>query len=165
MTETPKSLAQRYPKSYTIPVLIVSATCLLVLGMTLPVLTLTELIFWTNTFSILTGIASLFDEGHILLAVVIIFFSVIFPLLKLGTLFLIWFAKWPEKRREWAIHLLANLGKWSMLDVFVVALVVMTAKSSVIADARVGIGAWCFAAAAITSTIAIAALSKRHREE
>jgi paraquat-inducible protein A len=41
-------------------------------------------------------------------------------------------------------HFVSNMGKWSMLDVFVVAILVLTIKSSGVADIRVGVGFFLF---------------------
>jgi paraquat-inducible protein A len=41
-------------------------------------------------------------------------------------------------------HFVSNLGKWSMLDVFVVAILVLTIKSSGVASIKVGDGFFLF---------------------
>jgi paraquat-inducible protein A len=41
-------------------------------------------------------------------------------------------------------HFVSNLGKWSMLDVFVMAILVLTVKSSGVANIQVGIGFFLF---------------------
>jgi paraquat-inducible protein A len=41
-------------------------------------------------------------------------------------------------------HFVSNLGKWSMLDVFVVAILVLTIKSSGVAHIRVSEGFFLF---------------------
>lgn len=47
-----------------------------------------------------------------------------------------------------------GLGKWSMMDVLVVALLVLTAKSSGLANAASAPGVYCFAGAVLLSMIA-----------
>ncbi len=144
------------------PWTLIAAVPLLVAGWVLPIMTVTGFWMFETEHSVFKGIRTFVNEGEWLLVLIIGAFAVLFPACKviIGI-----FALIHPKKAKTAIRVANIISKWSMLDVFVVALVVMTAKSSVIADARVGIGAWCFAAAAITSTIAIAALSKCHREE
>ena len=43
--------------------ILVSAVCL-GFGLVLPILTFKEMIFWKHTFSVLTGIESLYQEKH-----------------------------------------------------------------------------------------------------
>jgi paraquat-inducible protein A len=54
---------------------------------------------------------------------------------------------WPRLDREQAqrmFHFVSNLGKWSMLDVFVMAILVLTVKSSGVANIQVGSGFFLF---------------------
>ena len=54
---------------------------------------------------------------------------------------------WPRLdgnlARQW-YHFVANLGKWSMLDVFIVAILVLTVKSTGVASIKVGSGFFLF---------------------
>lgn len=85
------SLQQLHRRNFLIPVALVLAAGLLIAGLVLPVMTLKKLVFWKSTFSVLTGIQGLFIEGHWVLGVVILLFSVIFPIFKLTMLFQLWF--------------------------------------------------------------------------
>lgn len=78
--------------------------------------------------SIVEGIQRLIETGHFFVAVIILTFSIIFPLWKLGVL---WAAAWASEHGERPVRLLrivANLGKYSMIDVLVVALLVVVIK-------------------------------------
>lgn len=140
------------------PVALAAAAPLLALGWLLPILTVTS--FWVleAQHSVLGGLATFVRDGEWLLTVAIGGFAVLFPAAKILVGFWAWLR--PQAARP-ALKLAYALSKWSMLDVFVIALVVMTAKSSIVADASVGPGAWCFAGAAIASTLALAGLAKR----
>ncbi len=140
------------------PVALLAALPLLALGWTLPILTVTS--FWVleARHSVIGGLGILVRDDEWLLVLAIGGFAVLFPSLKI--LVGLWAWARPHQAAQ-ALRLAHGLAKWSMLDVFVIALVVMTAKSSVVADAAVGPGAWCFAGAAIASTLALMGLSKR----
>lgn len=139
------SLQEENPKYYFIPLLLVLAGASLGFGLFLPVITLKELVFWQHTFSVVTGIESLFMEGHYILAAIIFLFSIIFPVFKLVILFAVWFIKLSNEQRISFIHLLNVTGKWSMLDVFVVAVTIVIAKISNFASATPEVGIYFFA--------------------
>jgi len=139
-------LHEIYPRCFDVPLALFSSVVTLVLGLFLPVITLKELVFWQHTFSVLTGIVSLWDEKYYFLSLVILLFSIIFPFLKLVMLFFVWFKRMSDARRKNYLKWLATLGKWSMLDVFVVAMTIVIAKISRFASAepRLGIYFFCF---------------------
>jgi paraquat-inducible protein A len=58
---------------------------------------------------------------------------------------------------------LSVYGKWSMLDVFVVALLVVSVKLGAMAEARVEIGIYAFAASVIL-TMLLSAWIGRHAQ-
>ena len=67
-----RSLLRTYPRRVEVPLLLILSLGLLVTGLILPVLTIKKLLIFKSTFSIFSGIAELFDDGHALLALVII---------------------------------------------------------------------------------------------
>ena len=141
------------------PVVLAAAAVLLFFGLTLPMLNVTSFWVFTDTHSVIGGIERFWQEGEWLLLAAIGGFAVLFPAAKI--LVAGWAVVDPPGARS-TLKLAAAISKWSMLDVFVVALVVLTVKSTAVADASVGSGAWCFAGAAILSSLAIAGLAKRH---
>ena len=166
MTEI--SLLERYPRAFEIPILILGSVICLGSGLVLPTVTLRELIFWKHTFSILSGIQNLYLEKYYFLAIVIFIFSIVFPLGKLATLAIIWYKRISEEKRHQYIHWLGVLGKWSMLDVFVVAVTIVLTKASGLIEAEPHIGIYIFALAILFSMIAtmrIDALNKRLNSE
>lgn len=123
---------------------------LLVAGVTLPILTVERFFFFTDTFSIVDAVGTLADEGEWLLAVVIGGFSVVFPVFKIIAAAGLWrMATGGGQVHVRAVRWLHTLGRWSMLDVLVAALVVVSAKASAIADASTEPGLYCFIAASV----------------
>ncbi|MDX2266286.1 MAG: paraquat-inducible protein A [Hyphomicrobiales bacterium] len=121
------------------------------LGLILPIVRLDYLYVWTNTYSIIGVIEALAASGEIFLAGVLLVFSVLFPTAKIGCLMAAFMRArrgdaWPEararKRLDW-------LGKWSMLDVLILALVVFYAKVQLLSDAAALSGAYFFAASVL----------------
>ncbi len=151
----PSVMVQRGQRAFLIFVLTLSAGVCLVLGLTLPVLKLTRLYFWTDTHSILSVLSALWAGGEIFLASVVFVFSVLFPAFKLiyigmaGTL--VTFG--PAKRGRW-FKRIGWLGKWSMLDVLILALLVFYAKATDFADAVTLPGVYFFSASVFLTMIA-----------
>jgi paraquat-inducible protein A len=142
-TDQKKTLQHLYPKRFDILILIISSAVLLFVGLNLPVLTVRKL--WEkNTFSIISGVINLWNEKYYVLSFIIFFFSVVFPIAKLMTLFVIWFVKLKDHQRKWLLHGLSFLGKWSMLDVFVTAILIVSIKLGALASAKAEIGIYFF---------------------
>ncbi len=146
---------QRGLRAFFIYLSTLGATACLVLGLTLPVLKLTHLYFWTDTHSILSILSALWEGGEIFLAGIIFIFSILFPALKLvyiamaGTLT----TYDPAQRGRW-FRRIGWLGKWSMLDVLILALLVFYAKATQFADAVTLPGVYFFTASVFLTMIA-----------
>ena len=83
-------------------------------------------------------------------------FSVVFPLLKLGLALYLWFrvdARGPDLARS--LRHIERLGRWSMLDVFIVALLVVAIQTRFIDDVQVHAGIYFFTAAIIISILVV----------
>lgn len=136
----------------------------LVIGVLTPLLTvvaytsvpvLGEVILRHETKSILDTIISLWHEGSVLLAVLISTFSVVFPLFKIGLLIVVLQPAWGHLHHR-ATTLLHVMGKWSMADVFVIAVLVafLAIDKDIHSEARIGLGLYFFAAYCLLSMIA-----------
>lgn len=158
------SLAARHPKHFWVPVLILINLGLFATGLFTPVITLKQMIVFSDTFSIYLGIYLLFTENQKILALIIFVFSIVFPFAKLGLLSFVWFVPLKADDREKTLKGLEFLGKWSMTDVFVISLTIIAAKLSGFADARARYGIYIFAGAVIMSmllTLYITKLAER----
>lgn len=147
-----------------INLLMVVAMVTYVIGVTAPMLTLTKLVFVKNTFSVLSGVANLYAREEYLLCVVIVVFSLVLPLVKLGLLIRIWNAGHPprpndHRRLKW----LGTVGKWSMLDVFVVAILVASVKLGALAKVEILYGWYAFAASVLLIMLTTYLVQERMR--
>ena len=150
------SIARRFPHQATVArALLVVALGLLAAGIFAPMVTLEKLLIFRNTFSLAGGLAQLVGEGQWALALLIGSFSVLLPLTKLLLLLRLVGMRWHDSARLHR-HLgwLHRYGRWSMLDVFVVAVLVATVKLGVIADVQVHAGLYLFAAAVLATMAA-----------
>ena len=131
-------------------VLILIAAILLIIGLVAPIITFKKFIFIQNTFSILSGTWQLFLERQFFLFIIIALFSIILPIFKLGLLSKLVLSDIAlTSNNEKTLELIHRYGKWSMLDVFVVAILVVVVKLGAIADVEKHIGLYAYAIAAI----------------
>ena len=64
-------------------------TPLFLLGIYLPMITLTKLVIFENSFSVVSGVVQLFRNGQYPLFVIVGLFSILLPIMKMGVLYLI----------------------------------------------------------------------------
>lgn len=118
---------------------------LFAMGITLPVMTVTELWVFENEFSIIGGIRKLWFEGEPLLAGVVAAFSIAFPVIKITLAWGIWHhADATRPHFRLFMKLLVISGRWSMADVFIIATAIMIAKIAGFADATSEPGLYYF---------------------
>jgi len=110
-------------------------------------------VLWKNEYSVIAGVHGLWEQGQYALAIILFFFSIVFPLFKLAMLSFIWFIRLAERKRQAVLHWLGILGKWSMLDVFVVAILIVLVKLGPLAKVQPQRGVYWFAAAIFLSMI------------
>jgi paraquat-inducible protein A len=135
---------------------LLAAAVLLILGWNLPIMTITRLVVFDEKTSILEGAMILLRQGEVFLFIVLVLFSVVFPLIKLICALIFWFripARTPWLPR-WTDRI-DLLGKWSMLDVFVVALGVVAVQISLVSEILLHAGLYLFLAAILLSMICV----------
>lgn len=136
------------------PMLILSLV-LLAAGFMLPALSIGNVLFRKN-YSILQGVWAFWLAGKYFLFVAVGAFSVLLPAAKILLCAYVWFAV-PRDNPQAAklVRLLAGLSKWSMLDVFIIALTVLVMEGSLIGTADVHVGIIAFACAVLLSTVGL----------
>lgn len=144
--------------------LLLASAGLLLLGWVLPVMTIKTLFIFDDQVSILGACFRLLEEGEVLLFLIIMVFTIIFPAAKLALAFDTWLRLHrPGAKLGQAIGWIETLGKWSMLDVFVVALVVVVIKLSYVSDVTVHLGLYVFALAVVLSMVSVKSICLRAR--
>lgn len=151
--ESPSRRRGSGPRHIALNLLLASAALAFGVGIWAPMLTLTRLVFLENTFSVLSGIQQLYLEGEYPLFVILGLFTLVLPVIKLTLLAWAWNRPWSANRR-WLCWL-DVLGKWSMLDVFVVALLVVAIQMRWLADVVVQPGIYVFCAAILLAMLAV----------
>ncbi|WP_245832066.1 paraquat-inducible protein A [Solemya velesiana gill symbiont] len=141
----------------TLNTLLILAAILIYIGLTAPMITIEKFIFISNSFSVSSGVAELYRNGETLLFLIIGIFSILLPILKLLLLFMLTnpLRRKSEKMKRY-LHLVHEYGRWSMLDVFVVAVMVVSVKLDAIAKVYVHSGLYAFGAAVLLTMLVTA---------
>jgi len=136
---------------------------LLVPGVFLPLVTVEKLLIFTDQVSLYGGIMDLYSSQEYFLATVLLAFSMVFPLAKILVGLTVAFSRRGTAPSARLLPVLSWLGKWSMLDVFIVGLLVLSIKSNLLADAGTEPGLYFFTASIILSLVATQRLLKPSR--
>ena len=166
MTTENRSLMQLYPRRIDIPGLCLTALAMLSVSLSMPVIVLKKMMVWTDTYSIPSSIKLLIEQKDYALAGIIFLFSIVFPYVKLLGLLYLWFVPVKQVSRQATLDWLGLKGKWSMLDVFVVAITVVVVKLGAFSVARPREGIYIFAMSIFMSiivTVMVENLMKMHQ--
>jgi len=146
-----KSLIRLFPKQgILINLLLLVALSSLIIGVSAPLLTLEKMYFFENTVSLFSTITQLYAQHEWFLFLVIAIFSLCVPIIKITSLVLILNVDYNKGSfLDKALHVIEVIGKWSMLDVFVVALLLVSVKLGVLAKVQVHYGLYAFAASVL----------------
>ena len=142
-------------RNVILSLLIILATVFFALGVTLPVIKFTTVYVWTNEHSIATIIYALYQNQEYFLCAVVFAFSVLFPFLKLFYLLtLVTSPDLPYEFRQRSFRAMEWLGRYSMTDVMVLALLIFYVNSSGYTEADVQPGVYFFAASVLMTMFA-----------
>lgn len=138
--------------------LLVAAIILYIPANLLPIMQ-TRSLFGSSGDTILSGVAYFWHSGSPGLAVLIFSVSILVPMLKMGILAMLALTVqfgWPLDRRHCIhlYHIIEFVGRWSMLDVFVVALMVGLVRFRSLAVIEAGPGAIAFGAVVALTMLA-----------
>lgn len=138
--------------------LLIAAAVLYVPANALPIMQ-TETLRYSSDDTILSGVMVLWGSGAWDLALIVFVASIVVPLLKivsLATLLLTVGAgsRWRLRERARLYRMIEFIGQWSMLDIFVVALLVALVDFQSLAQVRAGPGAIAFAAVVVLTMLA-----------
>lgn len=154
------SLPQR-----AVPYLLATAFLLFGTGIFFPFFHVTKFWVFDDAVSVVGGIITLLQEGEYFLFAILTLFTLVFPCVKLGLLAIIWIEREHNLAKVRRLHQwVSSLGKWSMLDVFVVAILIVAMKSAAIAEIHLGLGLYLFTFSVIVTQLASGTVAKRLEE-
>ncbi len=145
--------------------LVLSAAALYIPANLLPVMHM-HTFFSDEDDTIMSGVLSLIQEGSWPLALLVFVASIVVPLLKL--LAMGWLLISVARRSSGSalqksrlFRLVEFIGRWSMLDVYAIALIVSLVQIRSLATVQVGLGALCFGAVVALTMFAAQSFDER----
>ena len=138
--------------------LVITAAILYIPANVLPI-TLTRSFGSTQADTILSGVIYFMTTGSWHLAIIIFVASIVVPLLKLLVLIYLLLSvhtksQWRPADRTRLYRLIEAVGRWSMLDIFAVTVVVALVRMGALGTIQAGPGAPFFAAVVVTTMLA-----------
>jgi paraquat-inducible protein A len=159
-------LHRRRPNSLTrCAALVATAIILYIPANVYPVMTI---ISFGSGFpsTIIEGVKELLAGGMWPLALLVFFASITVPVLKLlGLIFLMlsvrFKSRWRLRDRTLLYRIVDAIGRWSMIDIFMVSILVALVRAGSIATIEPGVGATSFAAVVIITMMAAMSFDPR----
>jgi paraquat-inducible protein A len=116
--------------------------------------------------TIIGGIFSLIEKGLMPVALLVLVASILVPLLKLlglTLLLLFTYFRWPIKARFWTVvyRIIAFVGRWSMLDIFMIAILVSLVNMGGVAKVLAGPAAIAFSSVVVLTMFAAISFDPR----
>jgi paraquat-inducible protein A len=145
--------------------LLIAAMILYIPANMLPMMK-TSSLFGSQSDTILSGVVYFWTSGSWYLALIIFFASIMVPLLKMLSLMLLLVSvqrrsRWQQAQRARLYRLVEFVGRWSMLDVYVVAVIVALVQLKALATIQPGPGAAAFGAVVVLTMFAAMAFDPR----
>ncbi len=144
---------------------LIAAMILYVPANSLPIMN-TNSLFGTQSDTIISGVAFLWTSGSFMLAALVFFASVMVPLAKmialavLATSVQLRSTRHPRTRTR-LYRIIEFVGRWSMLDIYVVTILVALVQVSTLASVHAGPGAVAFGAVVVLTMFAAASFDPR----
>ncbi len=115
----------------------------------------------TEAYTLPHSVSLLWTGGLYVLSILVVGFSILFPFAKLGILFWIIGSQDMEERQGFWLKQVERLGKWSMLDVFLVSIILSLASNQFLVGAKPQLGLNLFIVAIIVSMTAGEVISRQ----
>ncbi|GLH46076.1 hypothetical protein RS3R6_29620 [Pseudomonas atacamensis] len=145
--------------------LLITAAIIYVPANVLPIMTVSSL-GQGEPSTIMSGVIELVQHGMIPIASVVFIASILVPTFKLVGIALLLFSvqrRQPlsARQRIWMYRFIEFIGRWSMLDIFVIAILVAVVNFGRIASVEANLGAVAFASVVILTMLAAVTFDPR----
>jgi len=116
--------------------------------------------------TIMSGVIHLIEAGMYPIALLVFFASVTVPVVKLIAIIYLLISvqkksRWRPRDRTVIYRVTEGIGRWSMLDIFMIALLAALVKLGAIATIEPGLGAVCFAGVVVITMFAAMSFDPR----
>jgi paraquat-inducible protein A len=126
----------------------------------------TSSLFGSQKDTIMSGVVYLWVSGSWPLALVVFIASVVVPLAKICAIAFLTFSvqmrsTWQPQQRTRLYRVVELVGRWSMLDIYVIAILVALVQLKAIASIQAGPAAMAFAAVVVLTMLAAMSFDPR----
>ncbi len=109
--------------------------------------------------TIISGVKHLFADGQWPIAILVFVASVVVPLVKIGVIVCLLISvharwRWRPRERAAAFYIIDALGRWSMIDIFMISILVALVQLGTLATVEPGLGAAFFGAVVVCTMLA-----------
>jgi paraquat-inducible protein A len=159
-------LHMRKPHSLGVTaVLLILAAILYIPANLLPVM-YTRTLFDNESDTIMSGVLALLQSGSWPIAVLVFVASIVVPLLKILAMGVVLFSAWRpsvrHRRQRSALYRMVEfIGRWSMLDIYALSLLVTLVQVQSFANIAIGWGAAAFGAVVVLTIAAAHTFDER----
>ena len=145
---------------------LIAATILYIPANLLPIMSTSNVFEGETLHTILGGIEELRHGGDWMLALIVFIASIAVPLLKIGALLVLAVtaqrgSRWRQVERAQLYRMIEAVGHWSMLDVFVVVLLVGTIRFGALGGVAPEPGLLAFGAVVVLTMLAAGSFDPR----
>ena len=152
-------LHARKPDSLNRTWALLIAACLMYLPANLLPVMITSSLLGSQSDTIMSGVVYFWISGAYGLAAIVFIASFLVPLFKLAALFVLLVtarrrSAWRRTERAALYRVIEVIGRWSMLDVFVVALLAGLVRIEGLAEVTAGVGIAAFGAVVVLTMLA-----------
>ncbi|HJO94959.1 MAG TPA: paraquat-inducible protein A [Victivallales bacterium] len=149
-----KPLCIQYPIiTLFVSVILLTSLILNIAALLVPFIQISPFIKSDLIYTLPTSMILLWDHGLYLIAILVFSFSIIFPFIKLTAMFYAWYISSDHIFRNKLISRIETLGKWSMLDVFIICIMLILTNNQFWISSAPQIGIYFFLFAIILSII------------
>ena len=148
---------------------LIAAIILYIPANTLPMM-LTRSLFGSSDDTIISGVLFLWEDGSWYLALIVFVASILVPIGKMLALIILLLSVQlpgvqltPARRARLAsmYRIIASIGRWSMLDIYVVGLLATVVQLTALASVRAGPAALAFGAVVVLTMLATESFDPR----
>ena len=145
--------------------LLIAAMILYIPANVLPMMK-TSSLFGAQSDTIMSGVVYFWTSGSWYLALIIFFASIMVPMLKMLALIVLLVsvqmrARWQMEQRTKLYRVVEFVGRWSMLDIYVVAVIVALVQLKALATIQPGPGAIAFGGVVVLTMFSAMAFDPR----
>jgi uncharacterized paraquat-inducible protein A len=125
---------------WALPLLLVLSLLSIVVATGLPFLRINDILLHSNSYSIMEAATALWDNERIVLGIFLFLFVVVMPVVRILLIGNVWFSRKTRADHYKRMDLVRISGEWSMMSVFLLALVMILTEGRELVNTKITSG-------------------------